>query len=442
MNKTRRGLSTGSILMLLITGVVILGCALLAPKLVGDISVRVNAREVVVAIDEELKKLGNTKSSITPVPQQSRQTAAPAAQAQPSPTAVATPTPQPKVSFSLTAGGLMNLSLSLQKSLYSDKGDMVPALFSAVEPNLTGDLTLAALKHTVIAGQKASDTNLNAALLPSLRQNGPSTLFIGYSGALTNGVSGLAETYSSLLSVGLDAYGAYTSAGERDQTHIVAAGGARVALLGYSADISNAAAKKTSKEELAFAFAEATLDNVKRDVNSARRNGAQIVIASVYWGKDGASAPTKAQQQLAQGMAEAGVDVILGCRPSAVQRVELLTATRADGQPHQALCAYSLGTLVSASRSKRAEIAGMLMHLTLTYDPAQDQVTFGQMTYTPTYLWRVKENGRTLIRVLPADRPAPEQMDREQKKSMQKCLELIQSVMADGPMTQETGNIN
>ena len=146
--------------------------------------------------------------------------------------------------------------------------------------------------------------------------------------------------------------------------------------------------------------------------------------------------PSKTQKQLAQSIADAGADLILGTHSGTLQTVEILTANRADGSVHQTLCAYSLGNLLESDRAEREAISGALLHVEMSYNLAQDELSFGTLTYTPTYVWRGRVNGIMSYRVLRSNAEPPAYVDAEQRKVMERCLKLVRDALKGSPLTE------
>ena len=106
--------------------------------------------------------------------------------------------------------------------------------------------------------------------------------------------------------------------------------------------------------------------------------GAAVVVVSLNWGTSGTSKPTNAQRKLAQAIADAGADVIVGAGTRVVQPVTWLTHKNADGTAAQTLCAWSLGSLLNESR-KDGNVAGMLLQLQISWDWAEHQLWASQL---------------------------------------------------------------
>ncbi len=441
MRSKRRGsLSLGSIVMLTITAVVALGCVWLFPKLTGSIDVRVDAQCIAAAVAHSLPSLRGeppsvprvTPAVVTPPP-------ADFVVAEPTPSSAFTPAPTiaptdpPKQTLTITAAGSIAIDASLQKAYADDDGYQFDAVFDQLD--LTADLSLATLENTVISTDKYTDVNAPAAALAALSARGLNALCTGFYGALNGGMAGVSATADAIAAAGMTPYGVYASA-ERTPA-LVRANGVTVALLSYQTDLSSAGKKKTTAEERAYAVSQPKLPDIAADIQTARGMGAQVVVVSLCWGKDSAASPTKTQRELAQGIAEAGADLILGTHSDALQTGELLTAKRPDGSERQTLCAYSLGNLLTSDREKRSSISSILLHARLTLDPATGYVHFDSLTYTPTYVWRGKENGKTGYRVLISSAESqPECVESEQRKVMERCLKLVSDVMADTPVAE------
>ena len=115
-----------------------------------------------------------------------------------------------------------------------------------------------------------------------------------------------------------------------------------------------------------------------------------------------------------------------------MQPVTWLTHKNADGTAAQTLCAWSLGSLLNESR-KDGNVAGMLLQLQISWDG--QNISFGQVSYTPTYIWRQKVDGTYQYRVVASDQSAPSGMSEEQQGYMAKALRTIQNALADSPIT-------
>ena len=425
------GISLGTVLTLLMVGFVIAGAAWLFPRLVGDIDTRVNPARVGVAFqsvlnhDRAQQSQGSMQLGATEEPPLSDLS-----------TSVPAPTQPAEHTLTLTAAGVISIDGNIQKACTSEAGYGFEALFSSVAKVLQGEVNLATLRNLVIANEKLTDVNMPVDALAAVRNSGFNVLSTGFPGALNSGVDGLAATINAIGQNGMTAYGTFPSAESRKHVVTVDIGGMTVAFLSFQGELSAAGKRKTTKAEQDFVIAPLTLPAISADISAARAAGAKIVIVSLCWGKDGAATPTKTQIELAQGIAEARADVILGTGTGTVQPVSILRSRRADATERQTLCAFSLGNLLVSDRSDRSGISGAILHVNMRYHLADDSLTFEQLTFTPTYVWRGRIDGKNAYRVLPSNAAAPDYVDEDQQAVMERSLTLIRDVFAQSPVRE------
>ena len=116
--RSRRGVSLGTVVMLLLTIVVLGGFCALLPRLTGTTDVRTNAAELAVAIDQSLSQIAASGVSLVgPTPQASVLPPSELATATPTPAA---PTEPPEQRFSLCAAGSIQINSNVQKALTDD----------------------------------------------------------------------------------------------------------------------------------------------------------------------------------------------------------------------------------------------------------------------------------------------------------------------------------
>ena len=85
--------------------------------------------------------------------------------------------------------------------------------------------------------------------------------------------------------------------------------GIKVAVIGINA--MNEGAEGTSRAE-----------DTRNCIDSARSQGAQIVIVSFHWGSENEYVPNESQEMLAYTAIDAGADLVIGHHPKVLQRVE------------------------------------------------------------------------------------------------------------------------
>ncbi len=420
--KKRRRLSLGTVVMLALTLVVLVGMGRVLGKLTGDSVVDLDAEGVMAALNLEglfqpsMLEIPLQSATQTPTPNTAAPIPTPEVPAA-SPTAAPTPAPTPYAggSVTLTIGGSVCVEDNVRQSGYykdSKKYDL-DEVFSLLAGEMTGDLTLVTLENLVYEGGKVSDLIAPEAALHMLRSASVDAVSLGFAKALDKGTEPLLETAGEARAAGMQVLGAYAREAESAAvSRIVEMGGVKLALLHYTDNLTSAAKKKVAGSEWMLP----TAARAPQDIAEARQLGADVVIVSLHWGKSGTSNVTKAQRELAQQLADAGADVIVGAGSRIVQPAVWLT--RADGG--ETLCCYSLGSLLSDSRTD-AGVAGMLLQLTIHVD-ASGHVTIPTAAYTPTYIWRYKQDGSYHYRVVASDVAAPDGMDESQQNSRARAM--------------------
>jgi poly-gamma-glutamate capsule biosynthesis protein CapA/YwtB (metallophosphatase superfamily) len=425
--RRRSGVSTGTMATLVILVLVIGGCALLFPKLLGHVEQRIDPQQVGVALEKSFYALGDSVLR-QPTVSSAEATAPPASDAQAQTPA---PPPVPEQELSITAAGELSIDRDIQSACTNDSGYDFEFLFEQIKSRLTSDINLATLKNIVVPEEKLNDINMPAAAVGALASGGFNVLCTGFYGALDGGVEGLRATLSLMEQNGVLAYGAYLSQEQRNRVVTKDVNGLTVAFLSFQGELSPEGKKATTKEEQSYVFAPLTLPAITAEINAARAAGAKIVIVSLCWGREGASEPTKLQTEMAHGIAAAGADIILGTNPGVLQPVEILTTTRADGTQRQTLCAYSLGSVLNSDRSQRAMISSAMLHMNLRYNLETDLLTFESITYSPVYIWRGRYDGQTAFQPMISSEEPPSYMDADQRDVMDRSLRDVRAVFAN-----------
>jgi len=78
-------------------------------------------------------------------------------------------------------------------------------------------------------------------------------------------------------------------------------------------------------------------------VTEARKH-CDLLITAIHWGNEYQQGTTNRQEELAQALADAGVDILWGTHPHVLQKIDWVRSSKKD---HQMLVMYSLGNLLS-----------------------------------------------------------------------------------------------
>lgn len=134
------------------------------------------------------------------------------------------------------------------------------------------------------------------------------------------------------------------------------------------------------------------VEQIAADIATAKRRGAQFLIMCIHWGNEYERSPNSEQKELAQWMANEGIDLIIGSHPHVVQDFDLLKCV--DGRIVPVY--YSLGNLLSNQR-ERYKNGGIIAKITV--DAKSKKIH--ACNYYPFYLHKGVWNKKLQYYLLP-----------------------------------------
>ena len=419
----KRKVSAGTIAVLAVTLLVLAGTGFVWGRLSSGKTVDLSGMQ-----PESLELQINTGSpeENAGIPQEGTPTPAPV------PRATDTPAPETKgKSFTLTAAGTVALEGEVRKnSYYSDaKQYDYYDIMTLLKKEMQSDLNIAFTENLFSEDGKVTDTVSSGAGAVMLKAAGFNTAACGFSKAYDKADAGIAATRKLLTEYGIRPAGIFEN-GETDRICTAEINGIRTALLQYTDTVPAAVRKKMAKNGQDSAVPAADAESIAADISRARETGCEAVIVLLNWGKAG-KAPDKNMRSLAQQIADAGADLIIGSGSRIVSGAETLTAAETG---REVLCVWSLGTTLSGDRSSVRKIAGMLLQATVSVDGGRTEIR--DVCYIPLYTWKYRQDSRFYYRCLAADREIPDGMDTEQQKMMKKAAETVRNAMKDSPVEE------
>ena len=438
--KKRKGISVGTVVMLVLTVVVAGGMFNILPKLMGSANIDIDTSKVLGALNlsdvlpafslSDIPLISEPSVTaeapgVIPEPQQ------PAAQVTAQPTEAPTPTPVVGGTFTLTLGGSVNMDDGVRQSgYYSDaKAYDFTETLSLLSGEMQSDLTMVTLENLILPDVKVSALNSPEGIMKTLAGVGVDVVALGFQKAYDQSLSGVTSTVAAARQARMTTLGAYESAEDAAESRIVTLQNVRVALLHYTESLTSKGSSAMKKDGQTFAVPLLNMEKVQADITAAKGQGAEVIVVSVHWTNATKSTPTKNQIAVAQQIADAGADIIVGTGTRIAQPVTWLTSGS-----RRVLCAYSLGSLLNDGR-KDGNVASLLLQLTVSCDGAGG-VTFDRVAYTPTYIWRYKQDGKYFYRVVASDQAAPMGMSDEQAGYKDKAFNNIKKTLGDDtPLT-------
>lgn len=143
------------------------------------------------------------------------------------------------------------------------------------------------------------------------------------------------------------------------------------------------------------------IQKILERVEAMRSEGAEFICMVMHWGEEYNISSSPYQQKLAQKLADAGVDLIIGHHPHVVQEIDFVQATNSD---HEMLVYYSLGNFISnqyfdtGNASGRGQ-DGLAARVRIT--KTENDVFISSADYIPVHVVRVHADGIPSHRVVP-----------------------------------------
>ncbi|MGN0691690.1 MAG: CapA family protein [Oscillospiraceae bacterium] len=146
--------------------------------------------------------------------------------------------------------------------------------------------------------------------------------------------------------------GAYRNEQDKENIRTMTSNGIEFSFLSYTESLNGLKLPDSSEMLIGNAY---DVDGMVSDIKAAKKIS-DICIVSLHWGVEDSYVISDTQRDVAQQLADAGADVIVGTHPHVLRDIEMID--RKDGG--QTLCAYSLGNFVSAQSEPRNLIGGVL----------------------------------------------------------------------------------
>ncbi len=404
--KRMRGVSFGTILVLILTLSVSLVAAVIFARISGDMGqISIDPKLLTEPLAVLARNVTNTEPEATTPP-------SPTATSAPNPTnalnmarysATTAPTEPPIRSFSLTAVGQITIGGELREAAQQGDAYQFDSMLEPVIAALSsGDLSIATLR-TGLSESTYSDYAAPAALAYSLKNAGVNLFNLATDRLLDKSVNGLSETRSIVEKARASTAGAYRNQEERQRLNVIEINGIKVGLLSYTGTISNTGKKAASQEEIAIATRMLNAEAAAVDIAALRAQGAEIIIVLAHWGNRSDTKASKETRAIVDALATAGADVIIGTNPTSIHGLERRMVTDASGKQREVFIAYSLGNFLIDDSRDTNNITGLILHLGIQWDTQAKRAIFQDAWYMPTWImrWRDTDGGNS-FRVVPA----------------------------------------
>ncbi len=261
----------------------------------------------------------------------------------------------------ITTGNIMAAETQISQAKTGvDQYDFTPS-FEFIAPYLqsadlvVGDLEVAQAGPDIAsAGWGVSgytgfpEFNSPQELSEALYGAGINVFTLGNNHALDRGLEGLMVTIDHIRSLGAKTIGAHKSWEERNSPLIINENGIKIALLAYTYGTNGIPVPEGHEYCVNLVPDFADITPVLEDIQAARENGADLVAVFPHWGAEHSHEPQPQRlRQVAEELAAAGADLIIGGHPKWIQPIEWFFNETEDGAERAALAIYSQGSFLT-----------------------------------------------------------------------------------------------
>lgn len=174
----------------------------------------------------------------------------------------------------------------------------------------------------------------------ALRDAGFDLFLTANNHCLDSGDKAARRTLTALDRLGVDHIGTYHDSAQRDTLvpFVKSINGIKIGFLNYTYGTNGI----QPREGMEVAYIDK--DKIKKEIQAARKNGAELICVTIHWGIEYVLHENAAQRDLADFLVKEGADLIIGGHPHVVQPMKVV---RNEKENKDVLIVYSLGNFIS-----------------------------------------------------------------------------------------------
>ena len=199
---------------------------------------------------------------------------------------------------------------------------------------------------------------------------------------LDKGFSGLSNTLNVLDSAKISHTGTARTKEERDTILFKDINGVKVAFISYTYG-TNGIPIPDGKD---FCVNLIDRDLIKKDIESAKSQNADVIIACMHWGIEYQTTQNAEQEELANFLFQNGVDIILGNHPHVLQPMEKKTITLEDGTVKDCFVIYAFGNFICDQNAENTR-SSIILNIDITKN-TDGKISIDNIDYVPTYMYK------------------------------------------------------
>ena len=274
----------------------------------------------------------------------------------------------------------------LHEQVYKDAAtgsgyDFSPMFKPVSELLSSPDLTIAN-QESIAAGSElglSSYPTFNSPyeISDTLKDVGIDLVTLANNHSLDKGEKGILRAIDYYNKIGMPYVGINKNEEDRKRDRIISVNGISIGFLSYTYG-TNGIQIPDGKDYLVNYLDD---ELIKKDIKELRPK-VDLLLINAHWGLEYKRKPSNEQRRLADLMAEAGADIIIGHHPHVLQPIEWI-----EKNTHRTLVVYSLGNFISGQTNDYKDIGGMVTVRVNKQSSAKGTTTtVSDVTFTPTYV--------------------------------------------------------
>lgn len=248
------------------------------------------------------------------------------------------------------------------------------------------DITIGSLE-TSFAGKERGYSNYPTFNSPdnlayTLKKIGVDVLSTAGNHCLDMGFSGLSRTIDVLDDADISHLGTYQTQENRDKILFKIVKDVKIAFVNYTYG-TNGIPIPDGQE---FCVNLIDKDLMKKDIESAKEQEADMIVACMHWGTEYQTTPNAEQEELADFLFQNGVDIILGNHPHVLEPMEKRTVTLEDGTEKDGFIIYALGNFICDQNAENTRNS-IILNLKITKHVG-GKISIDKADYIPIYMYK------------------------------------------------------
>ncbi len=212
--------------------------------------------------------------------------------------------------------------------------------------------------------------------------------------ALDKGENGLLRTISVIKKNVINYVGTFTSQRDRDSIRIFNIKGIKIAFLAYTYGTNGNLIPPNNK----YIINLIDTSVIKNDIESARKQNADVVLVYYHFGEEYHRLPTEFQKNIVDNTIKYGADIIIGGHPHVIEPVTFFKTH--NSKLDSGFVEYSLGNFISNQRWRYSD-CGVILNLYLTKNLITNYTSISRITYIPTWVYKGKIKNKNEYEILP-----------------------------------------